>query len=96
MLGCYQFRSHPFATRGYVPIASLRGNVVSAWDGNRFSQAVVVYSGKKQLVKVHLWDGNYIECSPDHRFLVRPTSGNDLWRTPAEFKPQQRSWRGAV
>jgi DNA polymerase I-like protein with 3'-5' exonuclease and polymerase domains/intein/homing endonuclease len=77
-------------TRGYVPIASMRGEVVSVWDGSRFSQAVVVYSGKKQKVKVHLWDGNYIECSPDHRFLVRPTSGTDLWRTPAEFKPQQR------
>lgn len=77
-------------TRGYAPIASMRGQVVSVWDGSRFSQAVVVYSGKKQRVKVHLWDGNYIECSPDHRFLVRPTSGNDLWRTPAEFKPQQR------
>ncbi|MDQ5826228.1 MAG: DNA polymerase, partial [Chloroflexota bacterium] len=77
-------------TRGYAPIASMRGQVVSVWDGSRFSQAVVVYSGKKQRVKVHLWDGNYIECSPDHRFLVRPTTGNDLWRTPAEFKPQQR------
>lgn len=77
-------------TRGYARIASMRGEVVSVWDGSRFSQAVVVYSGKKQLVKVHLWDGNYIECSPDHRFLVRPTSGSDLWRTPAEFKPQQR------
>ncbi|MDQ3703822.1 MAG: DNA polymerase [Chloroflexota bacterium] len=77
-------------TRGYAPIASMRGEVVSVWDGSRFSQAVVVYSGKKQRVKVHLWDGNYIECSPDHRFLVRPTTGNDLWRTPVEFKPQQR------
>ncbi|HEX8217732.1 MAG TPA: DNA polymerase [Chloroflexia bacterium] len=83
-------------TRGYVPIAGLRGQVVSVWDGSRFSQAVVVYSGKKQLVKVHLWDGNYIECSPDHRFLVRPTSGTDLWRTPAEFKPQQRLVLGAA
>ncbi len=77
-------------THGYVPIESLRGQVVSVWDGTTFSQAVVVYSGKKQLVRIHLWDGNYIECSPDHRFLVRPTTGSDMWKTPAEFKAQNK------
>ncbi|MGA7733800.1 MAG: DNA polymerase, partial [Chloroflexia bacterium] len=77
-------------THGYVPIESLRGQVVSVWDGSEFSQAVVVYSGQKQLVRIRLWDGNNIECSPDHRFLVRPTTGNDMWKTPGEFKPQNR------
>lgn len=93
--GCVAGNTRIFEeTHGYVPIQSLRGQVVSVWDGSGFSQAVVVYSGKKQLVKIHLWDGNYIECSPDHRFLIRPTTGTDMWKTPDQFKAQNRLMLG--
>lgn len=77
-------------TTGYVAIEKLCNQVVSIWDGELFSKAFVVYSGKKQLVKIQLWGGHYIECSPDHRFLTRGTSGKDVWKTPAQFKAQDR------
>jgi hypothetical protein len=77
-------------SQGYMPIESLVGKQVSVWDGHRFSAAHVVASGKKQLVRVSLYGNHYIECSPDHRFLVRDPNGRFMWKTPGEFKPQHR------
>ena len=73
-------------THGYVPIKDLVGREISVWDGTGFSNAQVAYSNKKQRVKVTLWGGHYIECSPDHKFLVIDANGRKYWRTPLEFK----------
>jgi hypothetical protein len=72
--------------RGYAPIKEMDGQQVSVWDGERFSNALVAYSGKKQRVKVSLWGGYYIECSPDHKFRVIDANGRQYWRSPLEFK----------
>ncbi|HWE63450.1 MAG TPA: DNA polymerase, partial [Chloroflexota bacterium] len=76
--------------QGYTPIERLCGQEVSIWDGSRFAHASVIASGKKQLVKLTFFGGHYIECSPDHRFLVRDVNGRSMWKTPLEFKPQHR------
>jgi DNA polymerase I len=73
-------------THGYIPIKNLAGREVSIWDGARFSNASVAFSGQKRKVKVTLWGGHYIECSPDHKFLVIDANGREYWRTPLEFK----------
>ncbi|MGH9902359.1 MAG: DNA polymerase, partial [Pyrinomonadaceae bacterium] len=84
--GCVSAGTRIFVkTEGPVPIETLAGKEVSVWDGTNFSRAGVAYSGKKQLVKVTLWGGHYIECSPDHRFLTVDVNGRKSWRTPAEF-----------
>lgn len=66
-------------TRGYVPIRSLVGKSVSIWDGQQFARASVAASGKKRLVKMELYGGHYIECSPNHKFLVRDCVGREKW-----------------
>jgi hypothetical protein len=94
-------------THGYVTIESLCGRAVSVWDGERFSGASVVYSGKKQLVKVTLRGGHYIECSPDHKFLVACNNGYKWvwkWKIATEIKAQNRvvlgnpvgEWHGEI
>jgi DNA polymerase family A/LAGLIDADG-like domain len=75
---------------GYVPIESLVNNFVKVWDGAKFSEAFITYSGEKQLVKIELWGGYCIECSPDHQFLTRGVTGKEVWRTPADFKLNDR------
>ncbi|CAA9503834.1 MAG: PolA [uncultured Rubrobacteraceae bacterium] len=77
-------------SRGYVPIRSLAGQAVSVWDGGRFSGATVVPSGKKRLVQVLLKGGHRIECSPDHKFLVRHNNGGEAWKTAGEIRSQER------
>ena len=70
---------------GYVNIESLVGQNISVWDGEQFAKAKVAYSGEKQLVKVEFWGGNYIECSPNHKFLTIDVNGRSSWRTPSQF-----------
>ena len=84
--GCVNAGTRIFEkTKGYVPIESLAGKEVCVWDGSRFAEALVAHSGKKRLVRVTLWGGHYIECSPDHKFLTTDVNGRTKWRTPAEF-----------
>ena len=75
---------------GYVPIRSLVGRAVSVWDGERFSRASVVHSGKKLLTRVVLKGGHKIECSPDHKFLVRDNNGGEAWKAAAAIRAQER------
>lgn len=92
--GCVEGNTRIFEeSRGYVPIKSLRGEVISVWDGNRYSKAVVIYSGKKQRVRVTLRGGHYIECSPDHKFLVACNNGYNWvwkWKPITEIRAQNR------
>src|SRR5215210_6247919 len=84
--GCIRGGTRVFEkTRGYVPIETLAGEEVCVWDGKRFVSARVARSGKKRLVRVTLWGGHYIECSPEHKFLTTDVNGRAKWRTPAEF-----------
>ena len=89
--GCLRGETHVFeGTKGYVPIRSLAGQAVSVWDGERFSKASVVSSGKKRLVRVLLKGGHTIECSPDHKFLVRNNNGGEAWKKAGEIRAQER------
>ena len=84
--GCVSTGTRIFEkAKGYVPIETLAGQEVCVWDGDRFAKARVTRSGEKRLVKVTLWGGYYIECSPEHRFLTTDVNGRTKWRTPAEF-----------
>jgi DNA polymerase-1 len=89
--GCVLGETRVFEkSRGYVPIRSLAGQAVFVWDGERFSRASVVPSGKKRLVRVLLKGGHRIECSPDHKFLVRHNNGGEAWKTAGEIRSQER------
>lgn len=84
--GCLSFSSKIFTeSDGYTEIGMLSGKKVRVWDGGKFVDAQVAYSGKKQKVKVELWGGYYIECSPDHKFLTKDVNGRTSWRTPCQF-----------
>ncbi len=92
--GCLTYGSRIFEeSRGYVSIGSLDGEQISVWDGEHFVGASVAYSGKKQLVKVRLRGGHYIECSPDHKFLVACNNGYKWvwkWKPITEIRAQNR------
>jgi DNA polymerase I-like protein with 3'-5' exonuclease and polymerase domains len=84
--GCVSGETRVFEqTAGYVQIERLDGRKVCVWDGKRFARARVAGSGRKQLVKVELWGGHHIECSPEHKFLTTDVDGRTKWRTPGEF-----------
>jgi intein/homing endonuclease len=89
--GCLSGEARVFEeTEGYVTIRSLVGCTVSVWDGERFSRASVVASGKKRLTRIVLKGGHRIECSPDHKFLVRNNDGGEAWKMAGEIRVQER------
>ena len=64
---------------GYIPIEEAAHQEVTVWDGREYVGASVLPSGPKRLVKIELWGGHYIECSPDHRFWTIDANGRGRW-----------------
>jgi intein/homing endonuclease len=64
---------------GYAPIEEAAHQAVTVWDGREFVAATVAPSGRKRLVRLELWGGHYIECSPDHRFWTIDANGRGRW-----------------
>ena len=92
--GCLKFDTRIFIRdEGYIQIHEVSGRHVEIWDGNAFVKASVVYSGPKQLVRMTLRGGHFIECSPDHKFWVACNNGYKWvwkWKTAAEIRTQNR------
>jgi hypothetical protein len=92
--GCLKFDTRIFIKdKGYVQIHEVSDRDVEIWDGDTFVKASVVYSGPKQLVRMTLRGGHFIECSPDHKFWVACNNGYKWvwkWKTAAEIRTQNR------
>jgi DNA polymerase I-like protein with 3'-5' exonuclease and polymerase domains len=73
------------AEHGYVPIEDVAHSEVKIWDGHEYVPASVVPSGLKQLLKLELWGGFYIECSPDHKFWTVDANGSRRWLKAEEI-----------
>lgn len=57
--------------RGYEVVSSLEGEHVNVWNGEEFSDVVVIKTGENQkLIKVSVSDGKYLECTPYHKFYI--------------------------
>jgi ribonucleoside-diphosphate reductase alpha chain len=65
---------------GNVEIASKVDQEVEVWNGFEWSKVTVRQTGKdKELVKVLLSNGSFIECTPEHEFAVSKGYGNNSW-----------------
>ncbi len=67
------------AEHGYVAIEDVAFQEVTVWDGRDYVSASVLPSGLKRLVKLELWGGYHIECSPDHKFRTVDANGRGRW-----------------
>ena len=56
---------------GVLKIEEVVGEHLHVWDGNDWTEADITYSEKKQLCKLFFNVGTHIECSPNHKFLVK-------------------------
>jgi DNA polymerase I-like protein with 3'-5' exonuclease and polymerase domains len=78
------------AEHGYIPIEEAVYQEVSIWDGRCYVSAAVFPSGLKQLVKLELWGGYYIECSPDHKFWATDANGSGRWLAARELSERKQ------
>ncbi|MFK5969299.1 MAG: ribonucleoside-diphosphate reductase subunit alpha [Candidatus Marithrix sp.] len=57
--------------QGHRRIDQLSGSNVNVWNGVEFSKVMVHQtSPMTELIKVNLSDGTYLECTPEHKFVV--------------------------
>lgn len=66
---------------GVVQIKQVVGEHLHVWDGEDWTEADITYSGKKQLCKLFFSVGTHIECSPNHKFLVKSDDGEKFLET---------------
>ena len=62
---------------GIVKIKDVVNRHLMVWDGDKWSNGDILYSGKKQKCIVTFTTGQKFVCSPIHKFLVRSHKGND-------------------
>ncbi|HWT02288.1 MAG TPA: DNA polymerase [Pyrinomonadaceae bacterium] len=78
------------AEHGYVAIEEAAGLNVTVWDGREFVPAAVAPSGLKRLVRLELWGGLHVECSPDHRFWTIDANGTRRWLKAEELAERKQ------
>lgn len=62
---------------GYPRISDVVGEEVEVWNGEEWSKVTpFIAAQNKDLYRVHLSDGSYLDCTDDHKWEVqRPTKG---------------------
>ncbi len=72
--------------RGYHPIKSLAGKVVTLWNGDQWSKSTVQQTGENmKLVRVTMSDGSYVDCTEYHKFSIRDSHGNFVEREASQL-----------
>lgn len=62
---------------GIVKIKDVVDKHLNVWNGEKWTEGDILYSGKKKKCIVTFGTGQQFICSPTHKFLVRSTRGND-------------------
>lgn len=62
---------------GIVKIKDMVGRSLLVWDGDKWSNGDILYSGKKRQCIVTFSTGQKFICSPTHKFLVKSSKGNE-------------------
>jgi len=58
--------------KGYFEIKTLEDQNVNIWNGKEFSNVKIIKTGENQkLIKVNFSNGESIECTPYHRFVIQ-------------------------
>ncbi|HEY0386377.1 MAG TPA: DNA polymerase, partial [Pyrinomonadaceae bacterium] len=78
------------AEHGYIPIEEAVHQAVTVWDGRDYVPAAVMPSGPKRLLKIELWGGHYIACSPDHKFWTIDANAARRWLTAEELAERKQ------
>lgn len=62
---------------GIVKIEEVVNKHLRVWDGDKWSDGDILYSGKKQKCIITFTNGQRFICSPIHKFLVKSAKGSE-------------------
>ena len=61
---------------GYYEIDTLVDKTVDVWNGNKFSEVTVKYTGNQPIFHVELSNGLHLDCTPGHKWFMQTTDPN--------------------
>jgi ribonucleotide reductase alpha subunit len=68
---CVSGDTYILTDNGYIMIKDVVNEKVKIWNGNEFSEVLIVKTGENQkLVRVTLSNGLYLDCTEYHKFLL--------------------------
>lgn len=56
---------------GYSKIVDVVGKEVSIWNGFEWCKVTPFYAGKSEIIRIHLSNGSFLDCSPNHKFVLK-------------------------
>ena len=56
--------------KGWKPLKELENSAVSVWNGEIFTNVRVQFTGMKELYRVELENGFYLDCTEDHHWYI--------------------------
>jgi ribonucleoside-diphosphate reductase alpha chain len=69
---CVDGETKIFTDQGYLPIKHIENKKVNVWNGQEWSDVTVRKTGEnKNLVRVTLSNGAFIDCTPEHKFYLQ-------------------------
>jgi len=57
--------------KGHIPIKDLVGKKVNVWNGEEFAEVEPYRTGVWPIYRVELSDGNYLNCTANHKFVTQ-------------------------
>lgn len=76
---------------GIVEIQDVVDKHLHVWDGEKWSEGDILYSGQKRKCIVTFGNNQQFVCSPDHKFLVRSSKGNERFVRCEDLRPSSDS-----
>ena len=68
---CVDGNTKIFTSKGYTSIKTLEDQETEVWNGSEWSKVTVKKTGiNKNLIRVKLSNGAYLDCTPEHKFYI--------------------------
>ncbi len=84
-LCCVSAETRIQAKNGIPKIGDVVGKEIELWNGDRWSRVVPFLAGEnKDLIRVYLSDGSYLDCTPDHGWHIKPKTARIYRRVEAK------------
>lgn len=91
---CVNPSTHVFVKgEGLRRLGDLVGTKQIVWDGSKWAKGNVVKTTKRRQLRVKLYSGLELSCSPTHPILVRDPDGGESWKFAGEL--QDMNWRNS-
>jgi ribonucleoside-diphosphate reductase alpha chain len=81
---CVSGDTYILTKKGQFPIKDCLDKNVNIWNGSEWSEVIVKQTGiNKDLVRVSLSNGTYLDCTPEHKFYIQES----YWKTTSKELP---------